>query len=350
METEVPQTLEYRVGQLNDAPILEVENFTNWKNRFMCQIIGIEPQFENIIKNDPYIPMTTGQRKPEVKWTPDERKAANLDQRLKSLILSSDDEDDTKSSQEYLNDLEEEYQARALLAKSKRFFKKGTQRFSSAKATNQTECHKCDKKGYFARDYWSKTLVSSYQSPFESKPLSPSQHKPELRPTKDFEAKYNKFKAKLAHLSSSASSSKAATVKNKGLIAEAYEWDEEEVSSNDNEMVKVKVFMALAEDNDDVSKEGARNGEWVKISMRKVHTLLEMEDNDDRKTYLDYLCIDLNYVEEQRINLLTKHRNLVQELNTCKEQLLWEGLVLEAVLGSDGVGMLGGGEDNWWWW
>ncbi|GJU64441.1 retrovirus-related pol polyprotein from transposon TNT 1-94, partial [Tanacetum coccineum] len=185
---------------------------------------------------------------------------------------SPDDEEDTRSSHEYLNDLEEEYQARALLAKSKRFFKKGTQRFSSAKATDQTECHKCGKK--------------------------------ELRPTKDFEAKYNKFKAKPALLSLSTSASKAATVKNKGLIAKAYEWDEEEVSSDDNEIVEV------------------RNGEWVKISMRKVHTLLEMEDNDDRKTYLDYLCIDLNYVEEQRNNLLSKHRDLVHELNACKEQLL----------------------------
>nr|GFA73966.1 retrovirus-related Pol polyprotein from transposon TNT 1-94 [Tanacetum cinerariifolium] len=63
------------------------------------------------------------------------------------------------------------------------------------------------------------------------------------------------------------------------------------MSSDDNEMVEVKVLMALAEENDVVSKEGARNGEWVKISMRYVQTLLEMEDNDDRKTYLDYLCI-----------------------------------------------------------
>ncbi|GKD43390.1 hypothetical protein Tco_1268035 [Tanacetum coccineum] len=145
---------------------------------------------------------------------------------------------------------------------------------------------------------------------------------PELRPIKDFEAKYNKIKAKLTLLSSSASPSKSTMVKNKGLIAEAYEYDKEEVSFNDNEMVEVKVLITLAEDNDAVSKEGARNGEWVKISMRKVHTLLEMEDNDDRKTYLDYLCIDLNYVEEQRINLLTNHKNLVQELNKCKEQLL----------------------------
>ncbi|GJZ57382.1 retrovirus-related pol polyprotein from transposon TNT 1-94 [Tanacetum coccineum] len=37
---------------------------------------------------------------------------------------SPDDEEDTRSSQEYLNDLKEEYQSRALLAKSKRFFNK----------------------------------------------------------------------------------------------------------------------------------------------------------------------------------------------------------------------------------
>nr|GEX14309.1 hypothetical protein [Tanacetum cinerariifolium] len=143
----------------------------------MYHILGIEPHFENIIKNGPFIPVTAGQRKPEGQWTEDERNAANLDQRLKSLIMSDiqdshNDEENTRSSHEYLNDLEEEYQGRDLLTKSKRFFKKGTQ---------------------------------------------------------------------------SASASKAATVKNKGLIAEAYEWDKEEMSSDDNEMVEVKVLMTLAE-------------------------------------------------------------------------------------------------------
>ncbi|GJR28253.1 hypothetical protein Tco_1104485 [Tanacetum coccineum] len=69
---------------------------------------------------------------------------------------------------------------------------------------------------------------------------------------------------------SSASASKSSMVKNKGLIAKAYEWDEEEVSSDNNEMTEVKVLMALANDeNVVVGKKSARNGEWVKISMRK---------------------------------------------------------------------------------
>ncbi|GJV41706.1 retrovirus-related pol polyprotein from transposon TNT 1-94 [Tanacetum coccineum] len=203
----------------------------------------------------------------------------------------------------------------------------GTQRFSNAKATNQTECQKCGKKGHFARGCWSKASVPSYQSPFQTKPLSSSQHKPELRPTKDFEAKYNKVKAKLTLLSSSALAFKAATIKNKGLIAEAYEWDEEEVSLDDNEMVEVKVLMALAEENDAISKEGARNGKWVKISMRKVHTLVEMEDNDDRKTYLDYLIL---LAESQRNTIdpsvaitdsLATDYDLADEFSVCSTPL-----------------------------
>ncbi|GJR67817.1 hypothetical protein Tco_0013882 [Tanacetum coccineum] len=85
--------------------------------------------------------------------------------------------------------------------------------------------------------------------------------KPELRPNKDFEIKYNKVKAKLALLNSG-TLSKSSMVKIKGLVAEAYEWDEEDVSSDDNEMTKVKVLMPLANDESVVvGKESARNRE-----------------------------------------------------------------------------------------
>ncbi|GKC42728.1 hypothetical protein Tco_1060450 [Tanacetum coccineum] len=111
---------------------------------------------------------------------------------------SLDDEEDTRSSQEYMNDLEMEFYESALLAKSKRFFKKGIQ-------------------------------------------------------------------------SSGASSSKATQVRNQGLVVELYELDEEEVSSDDDEMVEVKVFMTLTDDESGVvGKESVKNGEWVKITMRKL--------------------------------------------------------------------------------
>ncbi|GJU43127.1 hypothetical protein Tco_1200393 [Tanacetum coccineum] len=123
---EVPQTLEYMGGQLNVTPVIEVENFTNWKKSWLK----------------------------EAKRTGDERKAANLD---------------------HLKD-------------SSRRVLKGSAVQKQLTKLNATNMHKL-----------------------------------ELRPTKDFKAKYNKVKAKLALLSSSASASKAVTIKNKGLIAKAYE-------------------------------------------------------------------------------------------------------------------------------
>ncbi|GKF58487.1 hypothetical protein Tco_0172024 [Tanacetum coccineum] len=89
MEAEVPQTtLEYRGGQLNTAPLLEVRNFTNLKKIFFCYIVGIEPQFKKILLDGPYVPNGTGVRKPEAQWSDKERKTTNLDQRLKSLIVT----------------------------------------------------------------------------------------------------------------------------------------------------------------------------------------------------------------------------------------------------------------------
>ncbi|GJY80547.1 hypothetical protein Tco_0493298 [Tanacetum coccineum] len=176
---------------------------------------------------------------------------------------SPDDEEDTRSSHEYLNDLEEECQARALLAKSK-------------------------------RDCWSKTSVPSYQSPFQPNLLHSSEYKPKPRLTKSFEAKYDKVKAKLAILSSSASVPSSSSGKNKGLIAEMYDWDEEEVSSDDNEVSEVKALMALTdEERVFVGKESANNGEWVRISIQK-----------------------------NKETIFFQNRNLFHELNTCKEQLL----------------------------
>nr|GFC14624.1 hypothetical protein [Tanacetum cinerariifolium] len=53
--------------------------------------------------------------------------------------------------------------------------------------------------------------------------------------------------------------------KNKGIIDETYEWDEEEVSSDENEGIEVKALMALIdEERVFVGKESTNNAEALK--------------------------------------------------------------------------------------
>ncbi|GJZ89925.1 hypothetical protein Tco_0661852 [Tanacetum coccineum] len=160
---------------------------------------------------------------------------------------SPNDEEDTRSSYEYLNDLEEEYQARALLAKSKRWA-----------ILQETET--CRSKHQFLHiDH-----LFNQNFSFHLK-TNPNRGKP-----RTLKLNTTKSKPKLALLSSSASTLSSSSSKNKGLIAETYDWDDEEVSSDENEVTEVKALMALT-DEERVSR---------------------LEDNDDRESFLDYMCID----------------------------------------------------------
>ncbi|GKD33022.1 hypothetical protein Tco_1248531 [Tanacetum coccineum] len=111
----------------------------------------------------------------------------------------------------------------------------------------------------------------------------------------DYKAEYKKMKAKLALLEASPSSSqnpKTFQPKKKA----------------DNELT--------------VGKSHTRNGEWVDITIRKVNTLISMDEDADWQNYLKYINIDLKFVEEQRLNLLSKYNKMVFELNECRDELL----------------------------
>nr|GEY15349.1 hypothetical protein [Tanacetum cinerariifolium] len=62
-------------------------------------------------------------------------------------------------------------------------------------------------------------------------------------------------------------------------MAKTFDCDEEEVS-NDEEMVQVKVLMALADDALVVGKNHVRNGEWIDIIMRKEQLEEEKHVNE----------------------------------------------------------------------
>ncbi|GJW23109.1 hypothetical protein Tco_0033731 [Tanacetum coccineum] len=52
--------------------------------------------------------------------------------------------------------------------------------------------------------------------------------------------------------------------KDKGLVAETYDWDKEKLSSEDDEFISMKAFMALAKDEPSVGKNDARLGpSWL---------------------------------------------------------------------------------------
>ncbi|GJY69799.1 hypothetical protein Tco_0472781 [Tanacetum coccineum] len=156
----------------------------------------------------------------------------------------------------------------------------------------------------------------------QSSSNSNSQADPKFQ--KDYKAEYKKMKVKLALLEASPSSSqnpKTFQPKNKGLVAETFDWDGEEVS-DEEEVTQVKVPMAIANDELTVGKSHARNSKWVNITIRKVNTLLSMDEDADWQNYLKYINIDLKFVEEKRLNLLSKYNKMIFKLNKCRDELL----------------------------
>nr|GEW58775.1 retrovirus-related Pol polyprotein from transposon TNT 1-94 [Tanacetum cinerariifolium] len=111
---------------------------------------------------------------------------------------------------------------------------------------------------------------------------------------KYYKIEYKKVKAKLVLFeagSSSTHSPKPFQSKNKVLVAEIFEWDEGKASDNE-EMVQVKVLMALADDELAVGNNSTRNDKWID-QHEKGNILLSMDEDVDWKTYLKYINIDL---------------------------------------------------------
>ncbi|GJU41058.1 retrovirus-related pol polyprotein from transposon TNT 1-94 [Tanacetum coccineum] len=212
--------------------------------------------------------------------------------------IDSDVEEDTKSSNEFLADMNVKFHDRALLANQKRFYKRSG-RVGSAKKpmdkSNET-CFACGILGHFQKECpTTKTSTPSYPSSNKSynKPkfhtnLPPQQNQNVDNHQKYYKGKYKGLKAEIAIVTKKIDvMSKGKS--EKGLVAESFDWDEESVSSEDNGVTKVKEFMAIAEDELSVGKGDAKS---------------------------DYTHVDLHYVEDQRKNLLNKFNYLNLELSS----------------------------------
>nr|GEV79878.1 retrovirus-related Pol polyprotein from transposon TNT 1-94 [Tanacetum cinerariifolium] len=210
----------------------------------LCYLMGMEPYYIQCIKDE-------GVDIPKSQLTPDEMRVVNQDQRLKSIIISCLPDDIMES-------------------------------VISCEIVKATLTD----------------LVYSFEGLSDTKEnmimdLKLDQNEPKVQ--KDYTAEYKKIKAKCAFLKVSSSTSqslKPFQSKNKGLVTETFDWDEKEVS-DDEEMTQVKVLMALVDDELFVGKKHARNGEWIDITMKKVIIFLSMDEDSNWQTYLKYINIDL---------------------------------------------------------
>ncbi|GJU12303.1 hypothetical protein Tco_1134699 [Tanacetum coccineum] len=166
---------------------------------------------------------------------------------------NSDDEVDERSSEEYLKDIDIEFHERALLANLKRHFAK--------------ECFsKTSKPSYISPVTSYSSVLKGFQPKFTPKLIQSSQNSispADPKAPKDYKVEYKRLKAKIVLLEANPASSQNPNtfqLKNKGLVTETFDWDEEEVS-DDEDITQVKVLMALADDELTVGKNHARNGE-----------------------------------------------------------------------------------------
>nr|GEV33350.1 retrovirus-related Pol polyprotein from transposon TNT 1-94 [Tanacetum cinerariifolium] len=115
---------------------------------------------------------------------------------------------------------------------------------------------------------------------------------------------------------------------NKGLVAEIFNWDEEEVFDNE-EVTQVKVMMALADDELTVGKSHARNGEWVDITIRKVNTLLYMDEDADWQHYLKDELLSLKQAKLDAVTFQIQNTELTKLNHALQEQLKEEKKINE---------------------
>ncbi|GJX89693.1 hypothetical protein Tco_0341707 [Tanacetum coccineum] len=81
-------------SHVTNVPDFDKEDFSSWKDRFMVYLDGLEPYLLEILENGPFIPMlfvSTSENplpKPQKRWSHADRRLANQDKRLKSILIS----------------------------------------------------------------------------------------------------------------------------------------------------------------------------------------------------------------------------------------------------------------------
>nr|GEV85654.1 hypothetical protein [Tanacetum cinerariifolium] len=232
---DLPKFLDSRGGShVTNVPEFDKEDFSSWKDRFLVYLDRLEPYLLEVLKNRPFVPMlplstfTNQLTKPQKQWSHEDRKLANQDKRIKSIIISCLPNNVMKSVIKY----------------------------TTAKAM------------------WI-DLVLAYEGPSDT---SDTKIAALILKFNDFKAlEWNIHKAKMLDSDSDVEEDTMSSGKfladlnvefhdrallgkiEKGLVAESFDWDEESISFEDERVTKVKAFMAIIKDELSVGKADARS-------------------------------------------------------------------------------------------
>ncbi|GJX72104.1 hypothetical protein Tco_0309275 [Tanacetum coccineum] len=273
---DVPQLVDKKgCSYAVNAPKLEPGKFNKWKKRMLCYLARMEPYYLKCIKDGPF---QTKQLKVMLSLN-------DIMESVISCVLAKETWTDlvhsfkgaSDTNENRIMDLKLEYQtSRANLPEKWLTFSQGLRNSNYTQTLDLADIY----GSHFTKDCFSKTSEPSYKSPVNNYSLVSKGFQPKFTPKliqsssnsknqadpkfqKDYKAEYKKMKAKLALLKASPLSSqnpKTFQPKNKGLITETFDWDEEEVF-DEEEVTQVNVLIALADDELTVRKSHARIGE-----------------------------------------------------------------------------------------
>ncbi|GJS54133.1 retrovirus-related pol polyprotein from transposon TNT 1-94 [Tanacetum coccineum] len=271
----------------------------------ICYLTRMEPYYIQCIKDGPFQPKTAeGDNKPESQWTPDERRLVSQDQRLKRIIISCLPDDIIESVISYetakatrtdlvhsfegpfdtnenkIMDLKLEYQT--FRTKSSKTISQTYTRYKTLinEVTNdgvtlsKHEINTLDLANIYGRFVYEDNLISRRHSNTKKALITTPSDSPisttffsnniaqDFQENSNDEADERSCKEYLRDLELEFHE------RNKGLVAETFDWDKEKVS-DDEEETQVKVLMAFVDDELSVGKNHARNGECIDITMKK---------------------------------------------------------------------------------
>ncbi|GJX62922.1 retrovirus-related pol polyprotein from transposon TNT 1-94, partial [Tanacetum coccineum] len=274
-----------------------------WKDRFLVYLDGLEPYLLEVLENGPFVPMsplstsTNPLTKPLNQWSPEDRKLANQDKRLKSIIISCLPNDVMKSvikcttAKAIWTDLIlahaipsniRDTKIAALRLKFNAFKALEGEKVQGTYTRLKVLLNDLENKGvsipqaeesdsYVEEDTRnSSEFLADLNAEFHDRALLVNQKGILQEIWKGLKAEIVVLTKKIDAMSKGKSE--------KGLVAESFDWDEESVSSEDEKVSRVKEFMAITEDEPSIRKADARLGQWVEITMKKVQRLLSMID------------------------------------------------------------------------